>query len=202
VDNAYQLCYGLSGCPPLVSHAYHSDLQSVFISHVDPLYDIEVVDVFDPLHGALELCALTDGCYHVAVGAGRDDSRGTYRLCGEEHRAPSYGTMCVSHNGTACALQHMANATCTSPAAQPLLMAKLDAGADGWGRNVKYTIRAWGESAVELQGTLASGFYEMDSVCLKVVLITATVRACRRITHVSLLPAVPSPLLLLPFPPF
>ena len=27
VDNAYQLCYGLSGCQPLVSHALHADLQ-------------------------------------------------------------------------------------------------------------------------------------------------------------------------------
>ena len=129
------------------------------------------------------------------MGTGRDESRGTNRLCVEEQRAPSYGTMCVSRNGTACALQRLANTTCASPAAQPLLMTKLDAGTDGWGRNVKYSIRVWGESAVVLQCTLASDFYEMDSVCLKV---TATVRARQRITHISFLPAVPSPHLFLP----
>ena len=47
--------------------------------------------------------------------------------------------------------------------ATPLLLAKLDSGADGWGSGLKYTIKVWGETAVVMQGTLASGFYEVRS---------------------------------------
>ena len=51
MDNAYHLCYGLSGCPTLVSKAYHSDLQMLFLSHVDEYYGIELVDELSNMHG-------------------------------------------------------------------------------------------------------------------------------------------------------
>jgi hypothetical protein len=52
-----------------------------------------------------EMCALEDGCYHIAVGAGRDSRRGTFELCGETHAAPAFGQMCknstINAEGTA-----------------------------------------------------------------------------------------------------
>ena len=39
---------------------------------------------------------MADGCYHLAVGAGRDSHRGAFELCGETHAAPAFGKMCVN----------------------------------------------------------------------------------------------------------
>ena len=96
VDSAYGLCYGLKGCPTIKSYARTSASQwyVVYDEVTGALADINNV------HGANEICELTDGCYQVFVGAGEfydEDAYTSVDLCGTPMTLNSRAKMCVTN---------------------------------------------------------------------------------------------------------
>lgn len=170
VEKEYNLCYGLSGCPVLKSYSRTSDNNYIFISHSTSQYG-NVLDAYKNSHGANEFCDLEDGCYDVVAGAGSYfglDGRGQISLCdGSVLTMPASSRICVV-NSTECTVESFTEFSCRSSTQVPTLIFKLDTFGDGWGIGVKYTIRKVGVTGIVASGSLSSGEYGYDSICLDI----------------------------------
>ena len=196
VDHRLGLCYGLTGCPLLLSYLHHSAGHYATISHLDEaLGGIPVLDQFVHLHGPHEICGVSDGCYSFNIGFGstlasnEPDSSSVqpWSMCQQSGSVPFSGRICFSNNGTACSISPAEGSATCQPPTTALLLAKVDSYGDGWGMGARYVIRSapalgtdagtgtgTGSTAAPLppvviaQGTLADGQLEVDSLCLEV----------------------------------
>ena len=172
VDREYGLCYGLSGCPVLKSYSLAHSRVLFFASYYSSLNQFEILEDLDTLHGVHELCDLKPGCHNIVVGAGRNNTDGLYEVCGATYKSPSMGKVCMAkneYNNTVCA-----NATITQPSCSEgdsNFLVKISETGTGWGA-ISYEIYEESKEKDKrgpfiAAGSLASGMYEVESICLK-----------------------------------
>lgn len=166
VNKNYDLCYGLSGCPVILSYSHYSDLVGYILSHYDSYYEMEWYDDYENIHGIHELCDMYDGQYNLLVGFGKLHTTTSFELCKmDDIPIPSYVSIDISNNGTQCDVLSIKNLGDTCSSSQvPVVFVKLDEGGDGWS-NSKYSILDQ-SSKVVTTNTLKSGMYGYDTVCL------------------------------------
>eukprot|EP01041_Mallomonas_annulata_P006029 gene6029-12152_t len=169
VEKKYGLCYGLTGCPWLLSRGPKHDLQYYFITAISNVTGLPALIDFGNLHGVHEMCDLPDGCYDMMLGAGRYMSPGVgnaFELCGHKAKLPAVANICYNRNQSSCDVKYVNKLSCsnTSHVLQSIIM--LDTFGDGWGGSMKYTIRKIGNTQKVAVGTLVNGEFGIDHNCL------------------------------------
>ena len=172
VDESYNACYGITGCPILKSHAHRTSFLEAFFSNKD-INGFEVMHTSVSLHGVKELCGFPTGCYNVAV-TGKNDADGLFDLCGTQATAPSMGQICITknvYNNTICSSNTVKKLTCplstsVSEKSVPLIMIKFDGNGMGWDEEVRYIIKEYKKEKELYSGTLTKGQFGVDSLCL------------------------------------
>lgn len=174
VEKLYGLCYGHSGCPYAKAYSQKSDYNYFFLSQFDSDYQMDAIVNYGNVHGVHNFCGLTaSSCYDLVVGAGKYKVDGTPRgevtICDTVINMGSRASVCMNANATSCTLHHVQPASCSAAAATPTYVVKLDAYGDGWGSTAKYTVKeSTGTKATVATGTLATGQYGVDTLCLQV----------------------------------
>ena len=177
IEKAYNLCYGLANKPFIKSYVPHHWGNYFFITHID--HNIgRVYGEFGNIHGVHELYSvLEDGqIYSYDIGFGRflsdpSDSismsnRYQWEFCGITGSFPASGTFRVI-NGSCNVIETMTEICPVGLDSQFLV--KIDTYGDGWGSNAepgKYIIVEDNVGVIST-GSLTSGEYERESLCLK-----------------------------------
>lgn len=173
VDHAYNLCYGLTGCPVLKSYARTHNKQWYVIYD-----DSGQLHAVDNLHSIHELCELADGCYNAFIGAGITYDPTVFNsveLCGVEMTMRSSARICIkgsiySHQAygkqiTSCEVHPDTSNSCTHSREGDSLNAiiMVSKTGNGWGK-VRYNVESE-SGAILYSGTLLSGAIGVDENC-------------------------------------
>ena len=166
VNKKYDLCYGISGCPIILSYAHYSDLVGYILSHYENEYEMEWYDDYGNLHGVNELCDINDGEYNLLVGFGKFQTTKSFELCKTDNvPIPSAVKIKISNNATKCEVAGVESLRDTCSGTEvPVVFVKLDQGGDGWGKT-KYSIIDQASNVITTS-TLKSGMYGYDTICL------------------------------------
>jgi len=165
----YGLCYGLTNCPVLLSHGKTSAHQHYFVSNIDNSTGLSQLIDAGNLHGANELCDLTDGCYEVVLGTGKAAYSGItneFELCGHIGSLPAVASICTSRNISTCTVQSMETLVCSNRSEIMQMIVMVDTFGDGWGETMKYTIKKENSYRRVAVGSLEDGEYGYDQLCL------------------------------------
>jgi hypothetical protein len=170
VEHNYQFCYGLSGCPVVVSHAHTSEQQYFVIYGKDENGEGNLVDMIadvGPLHGAYDLCDISDGEYEGFFGFGKEYLHNEVTICQQTIQIPTAAHVHVSGNGTSCHLSNITPRTCTATQF-PHDLLKVDEYGDGWGKKVTYSIhQASGSKSQVYHGKMTNGQVAVDHLCFE-----------------------------------
>lgn len=161
IESMYGLCYGLTGCPIAKTYARRSDLIQLFGSSATGR-----VAVWEAAHLVSELCDLEDGEFDIFIGAGRRyDFDVDMELCGAIVPIPGRARVKIDNNMTDCVASQIESVFCDDLSLKSHSLVKLDTYGDGWGRHAGYTISSINGHIIAT-GTLHSGQYEVDDLCL------------------------------------
>ena len=174
-EKNHDICYGLTGCPSLVSHTKHSEFQYYFLyTPFSPVDNDEhqSPDVIVPqkvlgngnLHGVHELCAATNGIQHtLLLGAGKKTGD-IIRVCERDFILPAKIEFYTVSNGSSCEISHNETYICKENGANAFLFILLDTYGDGWGSS---DYRVTDITGTELSsGTLGDGEISDVVLCL------------------------------------
>ena len=174
LEREHNLCYGLTGCPALVSHGQHSWFQHYFL-YTPTNHDTVSIspDTFiaqkvinnGNLHGVHELCEATDGRqYSLLLGAGKQTET-SVKFCGDQITLPALVQFTTVNNGTSCSDLKITSGSCKVSGEHPFLFALLDTFGDGWGRSA-FTVADLDTGRVVAAGTLEDGQIASSTLCL------------------------------------
>lgn len=176
VDNAYQLCYGLTGCPVIKSYARTHNRQWYVVYD-----DLGQLLAADNLHSVHELCELEDGCYNMFVGAGITydpavfnsvelcetpmtmHSRARFCVEGSIYTYQAYGKQKATCDVTPDTSNSCAHSAEGNSSNAIIMVSQVG---NGWG-NVKYNIKS-DSGELLYSGTLLSGTVGIDENCYAV----------------------------------
>lgn len=170
VEHDYQFCYGLRGCPVVVSRAHTSEHHYFVLYGKDQNGEGDFVDMIadvGPLHGAYDLCDISDGEYQAYFGFGKSYVHNEVTICQQSIQIPTSARVHITGNGSTCHLSNILPRTCLATQFPHDLM-KVDEYGDGWGPRVTYSIHEASGSKVEVyRGKLTNGQVAVDHLCFK-----------------------------------
>lgn len=168
LDHEYNFCYGLGGCPVLVSRAHTSEHQYFVLYDEEENGDGDIVDMIadvGPIHGVYDMCDL-DGTYKAFFGAGKSYDINELTICQESIQIPAEVHVHITGNGSSCHLSNINKHTCDADHFPHDIM-KIDDYGDGWGKHAMYTIKeVTGAKAIVATGKMNKGQIGIDSLCL------------------------------------
>lgn len=154
-----------TGCNFVKSYAHKSDGQYIVLAQVDD--GIENFITAANAHGVVEFCELSDGCYNVVVGMGKqlynfaDPSRNLVTVCNYTGTLPFQARICSFNESTICTIMNVIHPEVQTDMID-LYFAKIALGFLSWSDNASYTITRAGSSSVLFQGSLVQGTFGLD----------------------------------------